>query len=162
MKYYSGPIIFLLILFVLGAAAGAVTQGKYAEAQQRLNLAQSSLEESEKTLTTRKAQLEAALRNSPGEIGSTLGEIARAVGVLSNRRPTPRRDDYPLGSTTIPVQMVSYSVNGDYRLAMEWLGKVEDRFPFARIESVVMTGAGVNEVELLLNMAFPLEMGGSK
>lgn len=95
--------------------------------------------------------------SSPSQIGLELSDLAQKAGLVGNRRPTPLRNDYPLGNATVSLQMVGFSIVGDYKAAMTWLGEVEKLFPAARMESLHITGAGSNEVELLINLGFLIQ-----
>lgn len=94
---------------------------------------------------------------NPGQVGFVLSELAQKSGLVGNRRPTPMETDYPFGNGLTPVQTVGFSVVGEYKQAMEWLGKVEDRFPFSRIEGMSISSSGVSEIEMLVNLSFLME-----
>jgi hypothetical protein len=103
-------------------------------------------------------QIHLGLDVNPGQIGQTLSDLAVSGGLLGTRRPTPLRQDYPLGGAAVPVQIVTFSVNGDFPAVFRWLGQVERNFPLARVESVSLQSRTGAEVELMLALAFPLHV----
>jgi hypothetical protein len=175
MRDYSFALAVLGILLVAGCVACKTSATMLSNARLRQQTAEAALAENQGTLATMTARkynilagmpaIDSFLREwtplmsegaMPGQIGLELTDLSRRLGLAGTRRPTPLRTDYPLGDSIKTLQMVGFSVTGDYRTTMSWLGNVEDRFPAARIESLTLSGSGsaANEVELTLTLGF--------
>lgn len=175
MRHYSSSLAVLAILLVAGFVAYQSSASMLSNARLRLQTVESVLAENQHMLVIKTAQKNDILSGMPainsflqewtplmsegampGQIGLELTDLSRRLGLAGNRRPTPLRTDYPLGDSTTTLQMVGFSVIGDYRTTLSWLGSVEDRFPAARVESLTLSGSGSasNEVELTLTLGF--------
>jgi hypothetical protein len=182
MRDYSISLIALGILLVAGCAVWKTSGSMLSGARLLLQTAEVEFQENRDALATRSARKDDILSGmpaidsflrawtpllgegaAPGQTGLELTDLARRLGLAGNRRPTPLRTDYPLGDSMTTLQMVGFSVIGDHKTAMSWLGNVEDRFPAARVESLTLSGSGSasNEVELTLTLGFLLNQTGS-
>lgn len=91
--------------------------------------------------------------NALGDVVDRLSKLAYDRNLITTRRPTPLRGDYPLGADTASVQVVGFSVSGNYESVIDWLGAVERTFPFGRIESAALRGRA-SDVELEIQLTF--------
>lgn len=177
MRYYSGPIITLVLALLIAIGCAYLTNGQYRTAQDQKLAAESTLEATRTSLADWQKTRDAANKwmpsirqflaawslyssegDSPAQVVVELGDMARGAGLVSRPRPTPKNDQYPFAGGLATVQMVAYSVTGDYKRALDWLGRVETRYPYARVESLIVQGAGIDGVELMVNMAFMEEI----
>ena len=182
MRYYSGPIIALLVLLLIAAEASSFTDKRRRQTQERLANAVDQHADSLHSLEARRADRIRAEAGSdavnkflaewsllspeganPGQVGLVLSDLAQRLSLAGNRMPTPTLNDYHFGNGFAEVQTVNYSVQGDYHQALDWLGQVEDRYPYARVGNLDIKGSGGNEVELVVCLEFLLdENGGAK
>jgi hypothetical protein len=90
-----------------------------------------------------------------GAIVEKLSKLAYDRNLIASRRPTPTRTDYPLGASIATVQVVGFSVTGNYSSVIDWLGAVETAYPYARLENVALHGR-TSDVDLEVTLAFLL------
>lgn len=176
MSYYIIPIVLWVFLTVGSFQLMSSTDKSAKVIRGQLNEAVIHLANERATLETRKKDMRRlALQDAtvttfladwlplsieganPGQVGLALSDLSLKAGLVGNRRPTPIETDYPFGNGPVPVQAVGFSVIGEYRQAIRWLGQVEDRFPFARLETLNITSVSANEVEMNVNFTFLLE-----
>ena len=98
--------------------------------------------------------------SSVGNIVDKLSKLAYDRNLITTRRPTPIREDYPFGALAATVQIVGFTVTGSYPSVIDWLGAVETSMPYARIENVVMRGRN-NDIEMEIQLEFMLGITGN-
>ncbi len=91
--------------------------------------------------------------NALGGIVDKLSKLAYERNLITTRRPTPTREDYPFGAVSATVQVVGFGVSGSYSSILDWLGEVEAAFPYGRVESVIMRGRS-NDIEMEIQLTF--------
>jgi hypothetical protein len=175
MKDYAiGIAIFLLLIVLL--ARGAIGQVKKVnEERQMLDVARSNLSSSMNNSAIKNKQLVVQFGNDDvakfmRENGGTLqsmmeiGSINQRIGAESEALRIPiqeqKTDSRVMkgreGTVLTVVNMHQYSlaVLTTFRESLLWLGKVEDAFPYSRIENITFTPSG-DYVNLQARILFP-------
>jgi len=172
--YIIGILIFLGILVAL--ANVTIKQVKSVnEARASLENARISLRSSVSNRDSKNSQLIAQFRNSDvgkfmrdngaslqsmleiSSINQRVGAESEALRIPIQEQKTGTRAMRGRPGTTLEtVQMHQYSLTilSSFRDSLVWMGKMEDAFPYARIESIVYTPSG-DYVNLQTRLLFP-------
>jgi hypothetical protein len=175
MKDYLAGIATLLIVIVL---LGRVTLGQVARANKTradLVAAASSLDTSRSNSAYKNRQLVSQFGNDDvtrfmllngatlqsmteiGSINQRIGAESEALRIpIQEQKTDARTMPGRAGTVLATVQMHAYSIAilSTFRDSLTWLGKIEDAFPYARIESVVYSPSG-DFVNLQVKILFP-------
>ena len=172
--YLFGIAIFLGLLVLVGNVA-LKQLGRVNVARETLESARVQLRSSEGSRASKNIQLMAQFGNSDvtrfmRDNGATLqsmkeiGSINQRVGSESEALRIPIQEQKTdartmpgrAGTVLATVQMHAYSIAilSTFRDSLTWLGKIEDAFPYARIESVVYSPSG-DFVNLQVKILFP-------
>lgn len=178
--YYTRTVVgMLLVLVVLAAAALlANTLAGNAKGRHAVVLALDRRERGrQETEQARLAALEAAMRpvrrfatawsgvarlpekNAAEQIRSRIETIAqRQLGLVTDNAITPEVERYPFQGRPVPVQRVTLRASGqDLPALVIWLGKVEETYPAAVIESCDFSANVGGNTGLTVRLAQPLQ-----
>jgi len=175
MKDYLFGIAIFLGLLVLVGNVSLKQMGRVNVARETLDDARIQLRSSESSRSSKNIQLMAQFGNSDvtrfmRDNGATLqsmkeiGSINQRVGSESEALRIPIQEQKTeiramkgrQGTTVEKVSMHQYSITilSTFRDSLVWMGKMEDAFPFARIESISFTPSG-DYVNLQTRILFP-------
>ena len=175
MKDYFVGIVILGAIFVLLGKVAVDQVKKVNEQRQQLSKANSSLSGSINSSAIKNKQLVVQFGNDDvsrfmRENGATLqsmmeiGTINQRIGAESEALRIPiqeQKTDARVmkgreGTVLKVVNMHQYSmaVLTTFREALVWLGKIEDSFPYSRVESITFTPSG-DYVNLQARILFP-------
>lgn len=92
---------------------------------------------------------------------NALATLATRTGLTSEGATVPAEPRaYAVGGSVIRVQQVSLNVVSESLPAIvTWLGAVEERFPYARVESLALSGYASRSVQLSVTLLQPVEDG---
>jgi len=172
--YLAGIAVIILVIVVLGKVTlNQVAQANAAKAS--LESARSSLQTSSTNSASKNRQLVLQFGNDDvnrfiiqngetiksmmeiGSINQRIGSESEALRIPIQEQKTDERTmPGRIGSTLATVRMHAYSlaILSTFRDSLVWLGKIQDAFPYARVESIVYTPSG-DYVNLQAKILFP-------
>jgi hypothetical protein len=92
-----------------------------------------------------------------GSINELIGSESEKMGVPIQEQKTNSSSIAGRPNSALPIVQVheySISILCSFRDSLQWLGKIEDAFPYARVESIVYTPSG-DYVNLQTKIMFP-------
>lgn len=181
MAYYRAT--FIVFLLFLALCAVAFVSATLWSGKQRIVFSQSAYEAlqaadqksaAEREVKTRDVRVrplrefvaawEPTLRPAPAKdlgnhLRNALATIATRTGLTSEGATVPADlRNYAAGPNVIKVQQVSINVISESLPAMlTWLGVVESEYPYARVESLTLSGYGSRSVQLAVTLLHPVD-----
>lgn len=85
-----------------------------------------------------------------------LDEEAQRNTVATSGKTTPARQQYRIAGRVVEVQPISITVSGDLRSCLNWLGTVEFRLPYMRVEGFEISGFGRSSTAMRISVVHPV------